>query len=77
MTVEKRLLLNYGYIREGFCKIFDFIKRYEIISDSKGLEEVGFSNISKSSVTRRMKQWIQDILKKIRWFYYRCKYGLQ
>ena len=77
MTVEKRLLLNYGYIREGFCKIFDFINRYEIISASTGLEEVGVSNISKSSVTRRMKQWIQDILKKIRWFYYRCKYGLQ
>ena len=77
MTVEKRLLLNYGYIREGFCKIFDFINRYEIISASTGLEEVGVSNISKSSVTRRMKQWIQDILKKIRWFYCRCKYGLQ
>ena len=77
MTVEKRLLLNYGYIREGVCKIFDFINRYEIISASTGLEEVGFSNISKSSVTRRMKQWIQDILKKIRWFYHRCKYGLQ
>lgn len=56
MSVEKRLLLNYGYIREGFCKIFDFINRYEIISASTGLEEVGFSNISKSSVTRRMKQ---------------------
>ena len=56
MTVEKRLLLNYGYIREGFCKIFDFINRYEIISASTGLEEVGFSNISKSSVIRRMKQ---------------------
>ena len=65
MTVEKRLLLHYGYIREGFCRIFDFIDRYEIISASSGLEGVGFSNISKSSVIRRMKQWTNDVKKKL------------
>ena len=65
MTVEKRLLLNYGYIREGFCRIFDFIDRYEIISASSGLEGVGFSNISKSSVTHRMKQWTNDVKKEL------------
>jgi len=66
MTVEKRLLLNYGYIREGFCRIFDFINYYEIISASSGL--IGFSNISKSSVTRRMKQWTNDVKKALSQF---------
>ena len=61
MSIEKELLLNYGYIREQFGKLFDLINRYDFISASLGLSEC--FNIKKQFAIRMMKQWIKDVQK--------------
>lgn len=61
MTIEKKLLLNYGYIREDLGKLFDFIDRLELISASTGLAEC--LNIKNAFVIQMTKQWIKDVKK--------------
>lgn len=63
MTIEKELAITFGYITERFNKLFHFIDWFDFVSAAEGLAKCNFSNVTKKSASRMMKQWSKDVKK--------------
>lgn len=61
MTNEKKLSFAYLYILESFHRLFNLIARFNIISAAEVMAKSHFSDVTKRTPSKMMKQWAKDV----------------